>query len=297
MLTLDYLAEQKKLVDQFLDSYLPTEKEFPPVIHKAMRYTLLAGGKRLRPILAIAACETVGGNTSTILPIACSLEIIHTYSLIHDDLPAMDNDDFRRGQPANHKTFGEAVAVLAGDALLTHAFILLSNDINLPAEIQLKIIKEVSKASGCNGLIGGQVADIEATSLEIISQDSLPLLEYIHTHKTGALFRAALRIGALAGGANEEQLTALTRFGEKFGLAFQIVDDILDIEGSMQEMGKPQGSDAANHKLTYPAAWGMSAAKQQAKTLIEHACQELDIFGDKANNLKNLAQFILDRRE
>jgi len=300
----DYLAEKKQLIDQFLDCYLPAEGDFPPSIHKAMRYTLFAGGKRLRPILALAACEAVGGDTTVLLPLACSLELIHTYSLIHDDLPAMDNDDYRRGQPANHKIFGEDMAILAGDALLTQAFSLLAKDSGLPAGLQLQIIREVSKAAGSNGLIGGQVADIQAAGGEYMSspkqgaspQVLAPLLEYIHTHKTGALFRVALKMGALSGGANEQQLAALTSYGEKVGLAFQIMDDILDVEGSEQEMGKPQGSDRANHKLTYPATWGMADAKQQAQNLIKHACQDLEIIGEKAKPLKALANFILQRR-
>ncbi len=300
----DYLAEKKQLIDQFLDCYLPAEGDFPPSIHKAMRYTLFAGGKRLRPILALAACEAVGGDTAVLLPLSCSLELIHTYSLIHDDLPAMDNDDYRRGQPASHKAFGENMAILAGDALLTQAFCLLAKDSGLPAKLQLQIMREVSQAAGSNGLIGGQVADIHATGGEYISspeekaspQVLAPLLEYIHTHKTGALFRVALRMGALAGGADKRQLAALTSYGERIGLAFQIMDDILDIKGSEQEMGKPQGSDLVNHKLTYPATWGMADAKQQAQDLIKHACRDLEVIGKKAANLKALANFILQRR-
>ncbi len=294
----DYLAKQKQLIDKFLDNCLPLDTEFPPAIHKAMRYTLFAGGKRLRPILALAACEAVGGDTTKLLPLACSLELIHTYSLVHDDLPAMDDDDYRRGLPASHKVFGENLAILAGDALLTHAFSLLSADSGLPADVQLRIIREVSKAGGSMGLIGGQVADIQASDQTDSSAEVLvPLLEYIHTHKTGALFRTALRMGALAGAADREQLSALTGYGDKIGLAFQITDDILDIEGSSIEMGKPQGSDITNHKLTYPSAWGMDSAKRQSKKLIESACNDLEILGEKAQNLKSLAQLILERRK
>ena len=300
----DYLAGKKRQIDSFLDKYLPSEEDFPPRIHKAMRYTLFAGGKRLRPILAMAACEAVGGEDEKILPLACSLELIHTYSLIHDDLPAMDNDDFRRGQAANHKVFGEDIAILAGDALLTHAFLLLSQDSGLEPALQLRIIREVALAAGSGGLIGGQVADIQTTNRQLPPAGDKkggaeilgPLLEYIHTHKTGAMFRVALRMGALAAGAGERQLQALTSYGERIGLAFQIIDDILDIESSTEEMGKPQGSDMNNRKLTYPASWGMSAAKRQARTLIEHARQDLALFRERAAILLELADFILRRR-
>lgn len=295
----EYLASKRKLIDEFLDNYLPKEEEFPSSIHKAMRYTLFADGKRLRPVLAIAACEIAGGDIESILPAACSLELIHTYSLIHDDLPAIDNDDIRRGQPSSHKKFGEAIAILAGDALLTQAFSLMAMDSKLSKDIQIKIIQEVSKAAGSSALIGGQVVDIESSSYQNNGSVEInaPLLEYIHAHKTGELFRTSLRIGALAGGADQKQLAALTGYGEKIGLGFQIIDDILDIECTQEELGKPQGSDLAKNKLTYPAVWGMSAAKSQASDLINHACLDLDIFGPKAQILKEIAQLFLTRRK
>ncbi|MBI5787654.1 MAG: polyprenyl synthetase family protein [Candidatus Schekmanbacteria bacterium] len=294
-----YLADKKKLIEQYLDGYLPKNQEFPAEIHQAMRYSLFASGKRLRPILALAACEAVGGEIKSVLPLACSLELIHTYSLIHDDLPAMDNDDFRRGQPSNHKKFGEAIAILAGDALLTQAFALLSIPTDLSAALQLQIIQEAAAAAGSMGLIGGQVLDIQTSGNinRVFGQMDAPLLEYIHTHKTGVLFRAAVRIGAIAGKAAPEQLSAITGYGDKIGLAFQITDDILDLECTTQELGKPQGSDMAAHKLTYPAVWGIQAAREQSQLLLEKACRDLDIFAGKAVVLKDIAGYLLNRRE
>ncbi len=232
-----YLAKKKAIVDKALDKLVPPAKMFPTSVHEAMRYSLFAGGKRVRPILAIAAAEALGAKTSDLLPLAGSLELIHTYSLIHDDLPAMDDDDRRRGRPTCHKVYGEAIAILAGDGLLNMAFEVLSDPRRtkaVPANRLLSIINEIGNASGVHGMVGGQVVDMESEGKDI----DFPTLEYIHTHKTGALIRASVRVGALYAKASEKRLKALTRYGERVGLAFQIADDILDITGKQDEIGK-----------------------------------------------------------
>ncbi len=291
----EHLKEKKRLVDKFLDDYLPKADVHPKALHEAMRYSLFAGGKRVRPILCIASCEAVGGDIDTVMPVASAIELIHTYSLIHDDLPAMDNDDYRRGRPTNHKMYGEAIAILAGDALLTLAFDLLSDkglNKRLDSDSLLSIIKRLSSASGSAGMVGGQAADIQASGKEV----NLPEVEYIHIHKTGALIRASVCIGAIAGNASKDALSALTRYGEAIGLAFQIADDVLDIEGSKDEIGKDVGSDIAKEKVTYPSVIGISESKKLAKGLIDKSIEAISTLGDKAEPLREIARYIVERK-
>ncbi len=292
----NYLIDRCRVVDEALDRYLPKDEELPFSLHKAMRYSVFAGGKRVRPILMLAACESVGGALSQALPAACAMEMIHTYSLIHDDLPAMDDDDFRRGNPTNHKVFGEAIAILAGDALLTEAFILLSRPSEVPGvpgEVLLKAVSEIAVCAGSRGMVGGQVVDMES---EGNRQIDFPTVQYIHTHKTGALIKAAVRSGALLGGADSQQLAALTRYGEAIGLAFQIADDILDIEGTTEEIGKDAGSDEARGKATYPAVIGLAESKRLATELIDSAFSALEPLGEKAGPLREIATYIIKRK-
>ncbi len=291
-----YLKERCQLVDAALDRYLPREDELPVSLHKAMRYSVFAGGKRVRPILMLAACETVGGSVNQALPAACAMEMIHTYSLVHDDLPAMDDDDFRRGNPTNHKVFGEAVAILAGDALLTQAFVLLSSAENLSLvspEQLLGVVQEISRCAGSHGMVGGQVVDMESEGSREID---LATVQYIHTHKTGALIKASVKAGAILGGADEVSLAALTSYGEAVGLAFQIADDILDIEGTTEQLGKDAGSDQARGKATYPAIMGLSESKRRANELVGMALQFLARFDEKAEPLREIARYIVARQ-
>ncbi len=291
----EYLKEKKRLVDEFLDDYLPKADIHPKILHEAMRYSLFAGGKRVRPILAIAACEAAGGNIDTALPAASAIELIHTYSLIHDDLPAMDNDDYRRGRPTNHKKYGEAIAILAGDALLTTAFDVLADrklNSRIDSDALIYIIKTLASASGSTGMVGGQAADIQASGKEV----NLPEVEYIHIHKTGALIRASVCIGAIAGNASKDEFHVLTRYGECIGLAFQIADDILDIEGNKDETGKDIGSDIAKEKVTYPSVIGISESKNLAKELIGKAIEAISTLGEKAEPLREIARYIIERK-
>ena len=290
-----YLKERKLLVEEALERYLSASKGFYNQIVEAMRYSLFAGGKRLRPILCLAATEVVGGKRETALPVACALEMIHTYSLIHDDLPAMDNDDFRRGKPTNHRIFGEAIAILAGDGLLTEAFYLLSYpDLleRIPPVQLVRISHLVAQAAGFRGMISGQVMDLEATGKEI----GLEELKVIHDHKTGALIQVAMESGAIIGGGNKTEVEALKEYGTQIGLAFQIVDDILDIEGNPEEMGKNTGSDEFQQKATYPKLLGLSKAKEMAQTCIKRGIHALKPFGERATPLRALAQYIIERR-
>jgi len=282
-------------VDAALDRFLPPETELPASLHSAMRYSIFAGGKRIRPVLMLAACEAVGGTSETVMPAACAMEMIHTYSLIHDDLPAMDDDDFRRGRPTNHKVYGEAVAILAGDALLTEAFVLLSNPAFQKADAgrTMAVIREISRCAGSHGMVGGQVVDMES---EGKAEIDLATVQYIHTHKTGALIKAAVKSGAILGGATETQLAALTTYGEAIGLAFQIADDILDIEGTTEEIGKDAGSDQARGKATYPAVMGLADSKRRAAELVEMALNTLDPFDAKAEPLREIARYIIARK-
>ncbi len=289
-----YLARKKEIVDNALERLVPPTKTFPPVVHEAMRYSLFAGGKRVRPILAIAAAEALGAKTANLLPIAGSLELIHTYSLIHDDLPAMDDDELRRGRPTCHKVYGEAVAILAGDGLLTMAFEVLSNprlQKRIPANRVLSIIREIATASGVFGMVGGQVVDIQSEGREI----DFPTLEYIHTHKTGALIRASVRVGALYSRAGTRWFGALTRYGELVGLAFQIADDILDITGKEEELGKDIGSDLEKSKKTFPSFIGLEESRRRAEEVVQKAIGALKDFDRKADPLRELAKYIINR--
>ena len=290
----DIMAERRALVDAALERRLPRADEPPPTIHEAMRYSVFAGGKRLRPMLALFGCEAVGGKLDDAMPAAVALELIHTYSLVHDDLPAMDDDDFRRGRPTCHKGYGDAVAILAGDALLTHAFQVLTEptDMSVPAARRLQIIAEISAAAGSAGMVGGQTMDIQAEGKAL---DPTTLLA-LHSKKTGALLRASLRVGGLAGGADDAAMACLTCYGERLGLAFQIVDDILDIEGSSAEMGKTAGSDLRKHKATYPAVFGLDASRREAARLLSDACEAVRPLGGRAATLLALADFVGRRR-
>jgi geranylgeranyl diphosphate synthase type II len=289
-----YLQERIQLVETALDRYLPGVDTLPASLHDAMRYSVFAGGKRIRPVLMMAACEAVGGTPQQVLPAACSIEMIHSYSLIHDDLPAMDDDDYRRGKPTNHKVYGEATAILAGDALLTEAFILLSNPevfSGVSAEARCEVIHLLARCSGSRGMVGGQVVDMESEGKPI----DLPTLEYIHTHKTGALILAAIESGAIIGGADEQQRRALRRYGEAAGLAFQVADDILDIVADQAELGKDVGSDQERGKATYPALLGLDGARERARGLRDLAFSSLEIFDEAAQPLREIASYIVDR--
>jgi geranylgeranyl diphosphate synthase type II len=290
----EYLKRRQRLVDEALERWVPGDQEFPPQVHQAMRYSLFAGGKRLRPILVLAAAETVGGRIADALPLACSLELIHTYSLIHDDLPAMDDDDLRRGKPTSHKVFGEALAILAGDALLTEAFHLLTRP-DLMRDVsprrRLKAINQVARAAGSYGMVGGQVMDISSQGLEIEPH----LLEYIHSHKTGALIAASVCAGAIIGGASPSRCKALNHYAEKLGLAFQVTDDLLDVQGEERKLGKAVGKDQAKGKATYPGLFGIADSRRKAEVLVEEALGHLQPFDGRANPLREIAKFILKR--
>ncbi|MEK7385516.1 MAG: polyprenyl synthetase family protein [candidate division NC10 bacterium] len=289
-----YLKERRALVDAALERFLPPDDTPPPTVHRAMRYSVMAGGKRLRPILVIAGAEAVGGTSETVMPTACALELIHTYSLIHDDLPAMDDDDYRRGRLTNHKVFGEAIAILAGDALLTLAFKLVADNTALvnDARVLRDVVAELAAAAGTFGMVGGQVVDIESEGKAITAET----LEYIHRHKTAALIRASLRVGALLAGGDAKAVAAIGEAGSDLGLAFQIVDDILDVEGNLEELGKTAGSDERKQKATYPALHGLEASRRQAKVLIERVKQRLGVFGARAVPLQALADYVFERK-
>jgi geranylgeranyl diphosphate synthase, type II len=287
----EYIAHQQQRVEAALDRVAPPESQEPETIHRAMRYSLFAGGKRIRPLLAMAAAEAVGDPDRGIESAACSLELIHTYSLIHDDLPALDNDDLRRGRPTCHKVFGDAMAILAGDALLTLAFQVLS-DLDADAERRVALVHEVATAAGTvNGMIGGQVNDLEGER----AAPTPELLESIHRAKTGALLRASVRLGAIYAGADQEQLEALSRYGEHIGLAFQIVDDVLDVEQPSEALGKTAGKDAQQHKITFPAVYGLHRSREMAERQRLAAHSALASFGERAERLKQLADLIVRR--
>ena len=290
-----YLKDRRVLVDAALDRCLPSEDTPPPSVHRAMRYSVLAGGKRLRPILVIAGAELVGAQPNLVMPTACALELIHTYSLIHDDLPAMDDDDYRRGRLTNHKVFGDAIAILAGDALLTYAFQLVAQNAALSgvdATVVCGVVAEIAQAAGTLGMVGGQVVDIESEG-QTVTPDQL---EYIHIHKTAALLRASLSVGARLGGADAAALAAVREAGESLGLAFQIVDDILDVEGSLETLGKTAGSDERKQKVTYPALHGIEASRREARRLIERTKSRLVVFGARSAPLCALADFVVERK-
>jgi len=290
-----FLRKRKDVVDHALDAYLPPEDTYPEAIFKAVRYSLFAGGKRLRPILAISAAEICGTPAADVLPVACALEMIHTYSLIHDDLPAMDDDDYRRGRPTSHRVFGEAAAILAGDALLTEAFRLMARrDLmaGTPPERILAVIGEIAHGAGFFGMIAGQVVDIASEG----KPGDEKTLAFIHSRKTERLITVSLRAGALVAGAGEAALHSLTEYGKRIGLAFQISDDILNVESSTDALGKGTGSDAARGKMTYPALFGLEVSKKKARVLVEEAVQCLAPFGGEADPLRSLALFIIDRK-
>jgi geranylgeranyl diphosphate synthase type II len=292
----EYVARQQARVDEALERWVPPESVLPESIHKAMRYSLFAGGKRVRPILCMAAAEAVSDAPTGIESAACTLELIHTYSLIHDDLPALDNDDLRRGVPTCHKVFGDAIAILAGDALLTLAFQVLAQ-MDCPADRgvdrKVALIAELSTAAGTvGGMIGGQVCDLEGEG----QHPDASLLETIHRAKTGALLRASLRMGGIYGGADPEQLRALSCYGERVGLAFQIVDDVLDVEQSSEALGKTAGKDAQQHKITFPAVYGLDRSREMAEEERLAAHLALRPFDERAERLRELADFIVHRR-
>lgn len=293
MILSEYLTEQIRLVDAELDRWTPSESTPPSIIHRAMRYSLFAGGKRIRPVLCMEAARAVSGQCGGVEAAACALEMVHTYSLIHDDLPALDNDDLRRGKPTCHKVFGEAMAILAGDALLTRAFEVLASVSTVPLDRRARMVQELAAAAGTpRGMVAGQVADLEG-------EDQAPepkLLETIHRAKTGALIRASLRIGAIYAGADDAKLEALSSYGEHIGLAFQIVDDILDVEQSSEALGKTAGKDAQQHKITFPAVYGLDESHRMAEEERLSAHRVLEKFGDGAAHLRELADMIVHRK-
>jgi geranylgeranyl diphosphate synthase type II len=289
----DYLAEQQSLVDRALDKWLPAETVEPFSIHEAMRYSVFAGGKRIRPILAIASAHAVSDAAVGVENAASTLEMIHTYSLIHDDLPAMDNDDLRRGRPTCHKVFGDAIAILAGDGLCTLAFEVMARLPFIDADRKVRLAQELGQASGTvGGMIGGQVHDIEGER----QQPTASLLEKIHRAKTGALLRASVRMGAIYAGATDNELSALTAFGEHVGLAFQIVDDILDVEQTSEKLGKTAGKDQAQQKITFPAVYGLERSREMAEEERLAAHLALQPFYGRAERLRQLADLIVRRQ-
>jgi len=286
-----YLARQTSAVDRALDNLLPPANAKPATIHKAMRYSLFAGGKRLRPALCLAAAEACGGALAQAMPLACAVECIHTYSLIHDDLPAMDDDDLRRGKPTSHKVFGEGIAILAGDALLTEAFAMAARCQGWPRYPHDQIIAELAHAAGSRQLIAGQVADLESEGKKI----SAAQLRYIHQRKTSALLCCSVRLGGMSANGSDAQLDALTTFGHNVGLAFQIIDDILDVTQTSEQLGKTAGKDTAAAKATYPSIVGMEKSRALAARLTRRAFRALDVFGGKAAALAAMADYLLKR--
>ncbi len=287
----EYLKSRQRLIDRALDRFLPEETEAPPTIHKAMRYSLFAGGKRLRPILCLAAAEGCRGKATAALPLACAMECIHTYSLVHDDLPSMDNDDFRRGRATCHKVFGDGIAVLAGDALLTVAFEIAARTRQTRRYSMAEILREIAIAAGSRKLIAGQVADLEAEGKKV-SRDEL---RYIHENKTSAMITTSIRLGAMSANADARRLRALTKFGHSLGLAFQVIDDILDVTQTSEKLGKSAGKDVAAQKATYPAVIGLDASRAEARRLTSAAQGALKIFGREAEPLRELANYLLAR--
>jgi geranylgeranyl diphosphate synthase type II len=286
-----YLQSRQKEIDRALDRYLPKANIPPVTIHKAMRYSLFAGGKRLRPILCLAANEACGGKTKTALPLACALECIHTYSLVHDDLPSMDNDDFRRGRPTCHKVFGDGIAVLTGDALLTVAFEIAAQAPESRRHNLREMLRELSNAASSRKLIAGQVADLEAEGEKVTRAQ----LRYIHENKTAAILTTSVRLGAMSANATERELAAITKFGRALGLAFQVIDDILDVTQTSEKLGKSAGKDIAAHKATYPSVIGLEKSRAEAQRLTRKAHSALDVFGAKGARLHGLANYLLQR--
>ncbi len=289
-----YLSEIQQLIDDAVLQLLPGEKSYPECIHEAMHYSLLAGGKRLRPSLVIAAAEAVGGDRQAVLPFAVATELIHTYTLVHDDLPALDDDDLRRGKPTNHKVFGEAIAILAGDALLTQAFILMTHASLMEKSTEKNVLKaahEMAQAIGSGGTIGGQVVDLKSEGKPIDAET----LEYIHIYKTGFLIQASVRCGAILCDATPERLALLSSYGAHIGLAFQIIDDILDIVGDEKKLGKDIGSDLGKEKATYPALFGIEKSREKAESLIDESLKCLESFDDRAEPMRDIARFFVQR--
>ncbi len=290
-----YLEDKREAIDRFLDQRLPASTAPPTTLHESIRYSVCAGGKRVRPILTIAAAEALGYDAPGIMPIAASLELIHTYSLIHDDLPSMDNDDFRRGKPTNHKVYGEALAILAGDALLTLAFewcVTGTGPDGISDARRVELVRELAIGSGHAGMVGGQVFDIQAEHKDI----DLATLQTIHRHKTGMLIRAAVRMGAIAAGASAAQLADLTGYAEDIGLAFQIADDVLNVTGTREELGKNPNTDAQRGKKTYPTFYGVDGARALAEECVDRAIGRLTTFGGTADALREIARYITARR-
>ena len=289
----EYLADRVITIDRVLNDWVPPETVEPPTIHRAMRYSLFGGGKRIRPVLCMAACDVLRPDAAGVADAAVTLEMIHTYSLIHDDLPALDNDDLRRGQPTNHKVFGEAMAILAGDSLLTLAFQVLASLKHASAQVRSQLVLELASASGTvGGMIGGQVHDIEGEGMA----PTADLLEKIHRAKTGALLKASVRMGAIYAEASAQDLQALSDYGEHAGLAFQIVDDILDIEASSEALGKTAGKDIHQQKITFPAVYGLAESKRMAEEERQRAHAALADFGSRAVRLLEIADLIVDRK-
>lgn len=291
-----YLLEKRTTVDGALDEYFPKADGLAGDLIEAMRYSLFAGGKRLRPILCMAGAEAVGGVDKDVLPVACALELIHTYSLIHDDLPLMDDDDLRRGKPTNHKVFGDAIALLAGDGLLTEAFSLMTSPHateEIAADRLLEAIRIISVAAGHGGMVGGQVVDMQWEG----KKADLETVNFLHTHKTGALITASVTSGAVVAGAGESQIRSVLSYGQKIGLAFQISDDILDVEGDSETMGKMVGADEEKGKSTYPSVLGMDESKKIQSTLVQEAVQDLKAFDERAEPLRQIAYYIIERKK
>lgn len=287
-----YCKAKLPLIDEALHKAMMIDGEIAPTIFDSMRYSLFAGGKRLRPVLLLAAAEACGAESDKFLKVACGLEMIHTYSLIHDDLPAMDNDDYRRGKLTNHKVYGEGIAVLAGDSLLTYAFETMLSAEGIEPSTLMRVVREIASAAGPQGMVGGQVIDLESEEKRV----DLATLQTMHRAKTGALFRAAVRAGAILAGASEAELAALTTYAEKFGLAFQITDDVLDVIGTAEAIGKPVGSDEKNHKSTYVTLHSVEIAQQMAKETVDEAVRALAMFGERGAVLRDLVEYLLKRK-
>ena len=290
-----YLNEKREIIEESLKKQFPEPRGPAADVIKAMNYSLFAGGKRLRPILCIAGAEAVGGDEKDVIPVACALELIHTYSLIHDDLPVMDNDDMRRGKPTSHKVFGEAIALLAGDGLLTEAFHLMTETVlteRLDPRTLLNVMGMIATAAGYDGMVGGQVVDIQMEGKEVDPD----IVEFIHRRKTGALINASVSAGAILGGGEENQVTAITSYGKNIGLAFQISDDILDIESDSRSLGKNVGGDACKGKITYPAVFGLSRSKEIREEMINMAIKSLEPFDHRADPLRHIARYIIERK-
>jgi len=288
-----YLDEKCQIINTAIDGFLPSEDVFPEIIYRSMRYSVLNGGKRLRPVLSLAACEAVGGNQMLALPTGCAIELIHAFSLIHDDLPALDDDDLRRGHLTNHMMFGEAIAILTGDALFALAFEIMTGKTDgVPPERLLRVTRRVAEAAGSQGMVIGQVVDMVCEGKQVPEE----MLTFMHKNKTGALIEASAVSGGILGGGSDEQVEALSRYGWMIGQAFQIMDDILDIEGDEDTLGKPVGSDIRNDKTTYPSLYGIDRSKELARQAVDKALAALEGFDDRAEPLRAIARFNLERK-